>query len=548
MGRNIDSWKRLADEADAAGVGDPSLYLPPDYDPDPIKDESWMPALGTTQLKVFNDASPVLLVYGEKGSGKSISLLECDVRHAYENDDALVLVLVTFISAGAEGVWHDLENFTLPRWRDGNKFPDWLNGKPHPRAGEYMDQGIGLHFEPTKLDPVTKDRHIWVSTANGGWSKILLKSIPHASQVDGRIRGPAPSRVHVEEITLCDGSEYYVLPTMQLKRRRGIKAPMQFTASCNPDGPSHWVHKEIIAKSEDENGVKDPQYAIYHIPLTDNAAHINPDYAEHLKKVISDPYMRRRMIDGEWVDVPSGDAIFKDYFVPEIHVKGDVLKGIGLIPLKGFPIQVGHDPGPKNYSIHFEQLIPTSDPDRPFVWSIFDELNFVGLYKPYDLVAKIMVRRIQYWINHPQVGFNYVFQHIADEAAFTQKNSKGTFDALDMQREAKRFGYALKMTACPKGNDTQPQRVQMLINLLLHEQAYVSARCEKTIDMLRLIPSKKLKDGEYDPYVGMRPQKCPHLHPLDSMTYPMWKNQVRPFQMPKVGDVSRPSVFVAGSG
>lgn len=543
---NLDSWKRMADEVDELGEGNPELFLPPDYKPDPVDQPGWEPDLNQTQKKVFHDPAPVILTYGEKGSGKTSVLLDCDVRHAFENPGALVLILVTFVSAGAEGAWHDLENFILPRWRDGNKYPDWLDGKPHPRAGQLKDSGIGLHYTETKLDPLTKDRHIWIASMSGEWSKILLKSVPHASQVDGRIRGPAPSRVHVEEITLCGGPEYYVLPTMQLKRRRGIQGPMQFTASCNPDGPNHWVYKELIEPSVREDGTKDPFFSIYHIPFEENKRFINPGYQEQLNKAIRDPYQRRRMIDGEWVDVPSGDAIFKEYFAPEIHVKGDALKGIGLMPLKGHPIIVGHDPGPKNYSIHFMQRIPTMDPSRPLVWSVFDELNFVGQYKPYDVVAKTLAKRIRYWIEHPQAGFQFVFQHIADEAAFTQRNSRGSFDARDMQIEAEKHGLMLKMMACPKGADSQPQRVQMVIDYLLYEIMYVSARCDKTVDMLRLIPSKQLKEGEYDPYAGLRPQKGPHLHPLDSMTYPMWRYRVRPNSAPQTGEVEKGGVFWAG--
>lgn len=543
---NLDSWKRMADEVDELGAGSPELFLPPDYKPDPGSQEGWEPRLNPGQRNVFHDPSMVVLASGPKGSGKSIILTHCDIRHCYENDNALCLIIVTYITAGSEGIWHDLENFSLPAWRDGNRYPDWLNGVPHPRAGEYMDRGIGLHYTDTRLDPLTKDRHIWIATQEGGWSKILLKSIPHGTQVEGRIKGPAPSRIHVEEITNCDGPQYYTFPAAQLNRRRGIRGPQQFTASCNPDGPSHWVYKEIVEKERDENGVKNPDVSVHNIYIAENLPNLPPDYQKRLNLTLRDPYQRRRLIDGEWIDVPSGDAIFKDYFAPEIHVKGDASKGIGLIPLKGHPIIVGHDPGPKNYSIHFMQRIPTMDPSRPLVWSVFDELNFVGQYKPYDVVAKTLAKRIRYWIEHPQAGFQFVFQHIADEAAFTQRNSRGSFDARDMQIEAKKHGLMLKMMACPKGADSQPQRVQMVIDYLLYEIMYVSAMCDKTVDMLRLIPSKQLKEGEYDPYAGLRPQKGPHLHPLDSMTYPMWRYRVRPNSAPQTGEVEKGGVFWAG--
>lgn len=544
----LDSWKRLGDIVDKEGSGDPNLFIPPDFAPDPGRQKAWSPRLNATQKLVFNDPSPVILTYGERGSGKTTVLLDCDVRHAYENGGALILIIVKHISAGAEGVLHDLENFVLPRWRDGNTFPEWLNGKPHPRAGQLMDEGLGIHFEPTAMDPLTKDRHIWVAANDGQWSKILLKSIPFGSQVDGRIRGPAPSRVHVEEITIMDGPEYLHYPAMQLSRRRGMaNCPQQYTASCNPDGPSNWVYKEIIAPSVKEDGTKNEWFGIYHIPISENLVNLNPRYQEQLNQTIRDPYMRRRMIDGEWVDVPSGDAIFKDYFSFDIHVKGDALKGIGLLPIKGHPIIIGHDPGPKNYSITFEQKIPVDSETTPILWNVFDELNFVGQYKTYDLVAKDLASRIRYWIGHNKAGFNYFFQHIADEAAFTSRNSKGTFDALDMQREATKVGLKLKMLACPKGNDSQPQRVQMVVDYLLYEILHVSARCEKTIDMLRMVQSRPLKPGEYDPYAGLRINKHdPHRHSFDSMSYPMFRYRVRPGTSSLTGEVEKSKMFWAG--
>lgn len=77
----------------------------------------------------------------------------------------------------------------------------------------------------------------------GGWSKLLLMSIMYSSQVEGRVKGPAPSGVYIDEITNCDGLEYYTYPAAQLGRRRNIAGPQQFCASCNPKGPSHWVYK-----------------------------------------------------------------------------------------------------------------------------------------------------------------------------------------------------------------------------------------------------------------------------------------------------------------
>ena len=148
---------------------------------------SWHPDLNPTQQKIFDDSSRFVLGYGEKGSGKTIAFGHKLIRHAYENDNALVMILSPSIRTGAEGIWHDLETLIIPSWKEG----------------------IGLETSHAKLDPNTKDRHRWIGNRHGGWSKLLLISIPYAAAVETRIKGPAPSHIYVDELTQCDGKEYF---------------------------------------------------------------------------------------------------------------------------------------------------------------------------------------------------------------------------------------------------------------------------------------------------------------------------------------------------
>lgn len=489
-------------------------------------------------------------------TGKSIGVGHSDIRHLYENNNALCIVIVTYISSGSEGIWYDFESLILPAWRDGNRYPEWLDGEPHPFSGELIDSGVGLHYTPTKLDPLTKDRHIWIANRHGGWSKLMLKSIPHGTFVEDRVKGPAPSRVHVEEITNCDGPEYYVYPAIQLDRRRGISGPQQYVATCNPTGPSHWAYKQFVEASVNEDGVKNPAVSVYHVPIAENLHRLPPTYIERLNQTLKDPYDRRRLMDGEWVDRPSGEAIFREYFIPEIHSRGDSVKGLGLLPLRGHPIIIGHDPGPKNYCITFLQRLPIEfkkkekeeDQERPFIWTAFDGLNFVGEYRTYEFVARELVRRIRYWMDHKIVGFNYKFAHVFDEAAFTQRDKRGSFDVLDIKREMSKAGMEIKAVAAPKGGDSQPQRVKLICDLFLAEAMFVSEAMwwSGIMDMLLMLISQKIKEGDYDSYQGLRPQRSPHLHPFDSLSYPIWRYHVRPGTAPKQEDESPAKVFWAG--
>ena len=201
--------------------------------PEPEQTE-WYPDLNETQQKIFNDNARFILGYGEKGSGKTIGFAHKLTRHLYEEENALVLIIAPSIRTGAEGIWHDLDTLVLPQW----------------------EEGINLEYTASKLDPNTKDRHRWVMNRFGGWSKMLLVSIPYAAAVETRIKGPAPSHVYVDELTQCDGVEYFRYPAAQLGRRRGIRGPQQFCASCNPEGPSHWVYKQFFEDILDEDSGK----------------------------------------------------------------------------------------------------------------------------------------------------------------------------------------------------------------------------------------------------------------------------------------------------
>ena len=341
----------------------------------PVNNPNWGPIFGPAQQVSFDDCASFVLVYGEKGSGKTYVGLHALVRHCYENKNALALIIACSIFTGKEGALYDLVTHVLPVWRDGNRHSDWLDGKPNPLAGQLIDTGIGLDFSDPKQDPDTKDRVLWISNCHGGWSKVILKSIPYADAVEDRIKGPTPSFILAEEITNMSSDEYFIKPALQLGRRRSVEGVQQYYGTCNPDGPSHWVYKKWFEECIDEKtGRRDTNFSVHHIPLAQNLRFINPRYAEQFK-ALKDPIEIRRLVHGEWVDRPTGESIFGNYYQVEIHVRGNALKSIGLSPIKALPVIVGIDPGPRNYSMHLLQMVPTKE--RTF-WMAFDEINLVG--------------------------------------------------------------------------------------------------------------------------------------------------------------------------
>lgn len=487
---------------------------PPASKPKPSK--SWRPALNPTQQKIFDDPAENILGHGEKGTGKTVGFGHKIVRHAYENDNALVIIITRSLRTGNDGIWYDLDSFILPAWRDGNRDKD----------GTLLDEGIGLEYTVSKLDPLTKDRHRWVKNMHGGWSKLLLMSIQHSQQVQDRIKGPAPSMIYVDELTNCDGREYYTYTSAQLGRRRGITGPQQFTASCNPDGPSHWVYKTFWEECIDpETGKRDKSFSVYHVPMKENVKWLPKGYVERLEKNLKfDPIEYRRLILGEWIDRPTGDGLFRIYYKESIHVKGDEAKKEWLMPVPGFPIVVGYDLGQVYSSVTFLQLVPTKEKT---IWLVIDEVDHLDERILYKTLAWEVIEKMRFWRGVPLAGnggkpYPFEFMHITDESAVNQwrPGGEGSYDAWDFEREFNKVqmelgGREMRMLGCPKGPGSVGARVRLISSKLYLDELFISAKCANARQTLLKLEADKDNPGN--------PKRSHYIHKFDSMSYPMFK-------------------------
>ena len=479
--------------------------------------KGWRPDLNPVQQEMFDCPAGNILGYGEKGSGKGIGGLHTAVRHCYENDRALALVISPSVRSGTHGLLYDLKDLVLPSWRDGNRYPLWLpDGKENPKAGELSDHGMGLEYTEPKQDPHTKDWRIYIRNRHGTKSTMLLFSIPYGSIIEQRIKQLSPSFVLVDELTDIGGPEFFTFIGMQLGRRRNIEGPQQYMGLCNPQGPKHWVYKVWFEECIDEHGNRDPAFAVFHIPFSENQQRLPLDYQKRVAQLTrQNSVLRRRLVDGEWVDMPEGDSIFAPYFRHELVVRGDESQGIGELPLAGWPIVVGWDPGPVNFAVTFIQPIPTRERT---IWKTIDEVNLVGRRVECEHAVRMVLNRMALWDEFTQAEYDEParFIHVCDEQ--TWQPHAGLFSVTEITKHSQGL---IRLRKCPKGKDTRPARVQMLISLMVDEALVVSAICVKTVDMLQSLVAEKVKDGVYDPFEGMRPKKSPHAHAFDALTYPM---------------------------
>jgi len=497
------------------GVSDDVDSPPPcEISQDDVIETHWMPDHNPTQSKIFNDPAKYILAYGEKGSGKTYGLSGKLVRHCYDEHNALSLIGSPSIRTGKEGVLFDLENYVLPEWK----------------------AGIGLHHSPSGMDPNTKDRYIWILNRYGSWSKILLISLPYPEVIQSRIKAISPSHIFMDELTQCATRDYFTYPAAQLGRRQGIRGPQQYTASCNPEGPSHWVHKVFIDEPMDEDtGKRDPNFSVYHVPIKENIDRLPAGYIQQLEELFAhDPVEYDRLVRGLWVERPSGEALFRQYFIPQIHVRGDVLLAQGLRPMRGFPIIVGYDLGQVFSSVTFLQCVPTRDKT---IWIVFDEIDHLGekiLYK--KLVHEIM-ERMDYWVR--LVDYPFAFEHISDDSAINQwhPGGEGSYDAWDVERFS---SGRIRLRGCPKGKGSVAARVRLMVAKLMQEEIFVSALCSNTREMLL-----NLDSDEDDPTV---PRRSKWIHKFDSVTYPMFRTEIASARNALQTNNVKPMLYRCGSG
>jgi hypothetical protein len=536
--------------ADDEGIEIESSDRQPDHAPPKSDGGGWRPRLNPgEQTEIFYDETSTNIVgVGPKGTAKTYGFLHRIVRHCFEENNALALIIGVSQRIASEGAGYDLVNAVLPTWRDGNRYPNFLTGKdgrivkdrqgkgvPHPRAGELMDDGIGLEYTEWKLDPVTKDRHLWIANRHGGWSKVLLVSIQHASEVKSKMYGIQPSLVYIEELMNCGGEEYYKFTKAQLNRRRGIQGPQVWMASQNTESPKHWTYKLLyetcvvgsggrVWKNDPEKpGIRrNASWGVYYVWFRDNEHNLPAGYMDTLMEAFaSDPILLDRMLKARWIDYPDGEALFKGNYKQAVHLHGSAKSGRGLVPSPEYPIVVGLDPGQVHTGISFLQSIPVGGSEN--LWPVFDELCWFGERIPYIRATRWLLEKMRYWNERVGEPFDYRFIS-GDDAVTVFQPNRGSTIARDIEEYSRQIiaenpdRYAglqpIRIIGCPKPPGSVAQRSALVMDLLDDDLLAVSAVCEWHDQMfLRLIRAKD---------APMEPARGKYIHTFDSMSYPIY--------------------------
>jgi hypothetical protein len=485
--------------------------------------KGWRPKLNPIQKEAVSSKSIFKIYSGPRGSGKTFCALHELVDFLYRNDNELAYIIVKEIGMGTEGgAWQKLNLDILPEWK----------------------HGLGIEYNEG-TDFRTKSPYVWISNRHGGWSMCMLKSMPVAAHVEGKIRGREPGFIMVDEAQNLESDTYFTSLLMQLGRRKSVSEPSKLVFCCNPEGPSHWLYKRFFLMPVNESdGTWDERYAHFHIPYSDNKDNLPPRYYEDyvIPAVANDPIAKARLVDGLWIDRPDAAALFSGKFVEGVHMRGDEVKGIGLLPVLGQPMITGWDPGSAHTSVHFVQIVPTLD--RIYKLCI-DELDYVGKYTPYERVVADVIIRMQYWEKKCNTEFRW--EHISDDSAFNVfRPGTGSYDVQDIEKHSRNYvernnlppRFIIRMKPAPKGEHSIEARVRMLTDDLVTSSFLMSATCRRTKEMFLYLPE--------DPDNRMNPRrKSRYLHNFSSLTYPLFFFHCRRVEVPGATDHITPMYYSA---
>ena len=138
-----------------------------------------------------------------------------------------------------------------------------------------------------------------------GWSQSLL--VPSPTRRLLRLgSGYVPSFIYVDELTLQRKNAH--LPCSPVKpsiKHRGATTIHQ----AAPRGPSNWVYSIFEDVLDEETGESDKDFGVY--MSQSPSTHRLLRHLKSLEQILKQPVERRRLILGEWIDKPSGEALFR---------------------------------------------------------------------------------------------------------------------------------------------------------------------------------------------------------------------------------------------
>jgi len=241
-----------------AAVFEEEGYVAPSTNPHGCYYRPYRPVLNQVQGRAFDQVQLHIfnLLFGERFSGKTWTGCHALVHHCRENFNARALMIVPTGRQGEEGgAWHKLNTSIRAEW----------------------EQGGGTVFTEPRTNKY-KDTYIWISNKYGGWSRVVLVSMPFEGFVAPRIKGIEPTFILVDEAQTLETDTYFKAVVQQLGRDVHIPhQPIVYT--CNPAGRTHWLYNRFfVMPVDDKTGKWNDNYFVQHLPISDNQHNLPAHY------------------------------------------------------------------------------------------------------------------------------------------------------------------------------------------------------------------------------------------------------------------------------
>lgn len=463
----------------------------------------WIPDLVPKGYEVFNDYHRFLLVDGPRYAGKSFSIDHKAVRHAFENDGAVVGVVVKYLGKGVQGVWNDLQKKILPQWF---------------RAGitEYT-------VEPTMLND-SKMRYFRIRNYYGGESEFQLHSCQHEHLAEEQFKDTSFSMLYMVEADKHNSRLVFDTLAAQLRSITVPATQLQLVCDTNPpvDGTRHWLWRTFVEKAglTDEDALMRDQFHRIRFRLDDNTM-ADPVQVASLKASCRHDKVRyARYVDGEWV-LDTAGSIFEDVFMPNIHVVGDT----------GSPNREEWDyivPGPELREFvtgwdlgdfhHYACILVKRETGRLPAFDLLDEVES-GQRKMSlgDFVARFL-EKMDFWeqfMRKEHGATQLRWRHWSDTSAMRWRSIVDANEAILVDNLS---DGRIHLLPIQKGKIEQ--RVQFFRNLIGDNRFFVSAMCPAAIKMLQ-----GLRRGPtISEYID---REDPLKHALDGITYALCEESPR---------------------
>lgn len=479
--------------------------------------------------------------FPQHNSGKTYELEHQVVKHSWHNQGRFGIIALTN-RAGSMGIWPALTGKIFQEWKD---------------AGIHSPDAEFEWVKPPYIHPVTKVFGASLRNKFGTASEIFLFPIERVEEAKAKLFSTEFSGLWLSESHLYPTDELFKSARMALRNVVPFEHERLFCDANPPaEGKESWLYKtfyinRLLTPDEfpaywDEDTRRDvllmqKDMEVFEYELDDNIF-LDPGQKAAVRATYAhdkDDY--DRFVLGKWIDIKSPDVVFKQVWVPNIHVVGSAegpeenwqvlapSNGSNVVRQGGLPLLAGGwDPGEVNHAWVALQPWRSAD-DEPG----FDILEELLIRKHDDDVVAMPVATMAEKVIELRdglrefAGFDVTWEDYGDSSSLRARTHATKQDWQAMPGDDEMIDAAI--ISAVSGGDIriigasavkkpgwQRRRVNFIADLLKANRLRVSAHCKHTIAMFEHL--KKASDPRAKTYLDPT-QEWKHI--FDALSYPI---------------------------